>query len=150
MNCEMCGKKEAEYKTIVEGTELTVCAKCSAYGKVIRKPQLAIKTKQKEGFKKQEKPEKIEKIVIDYGQKIRKARTKKEMTQEEFAKKLNIKESLLTKIENSVLKPSIPLARKLEKILKIRLVEEIEDNEKVEIKSRKTEAVTIGDLIDLE
>lgn len=149
MNCEMCGKDNAEYKAIIEGTELTVCFGCSKHGKVLKKPQMIFKKKEIKRFQKQEKPEIIVKIVVDYGVKIRKARTKKNMTQEEFAKKLNIKESLLTKIENSAFKPSLPLARKLEKLLKIRLIEEVEEK-KVEIKKGKKEAVTIGDLIDLE
>ncbi len=149
MNCEMCGADDAEYKTIIEGTELTVCSKCSKHGKVLHKPQMIIRKKEFARFKKEEKPEIIEKIISEYGTKIRKARTKKKMTQEEFAQKLSIKESLLNKIENSALKPSIPLAQKLEKVLKIRLIEEIEET-KLKIKKSETEAVTVGDLIDFE
>lgn len=145
MNCEMCGRKNAEYKAIIEGTELTVCDKCAKHGKILRKPKPIIKTKQEP----QKKHEITEKIIPNYSQKIRKARVKNNMTQEEFAKKLNIKESLLHKIENSAFKPSIPLARKLEKNLKINLIEEIED-EKIEIKKEKTEGITIGDLIKLK
>lgn len=145
----MCGKKEAEYKTIIEGTELTVCSTCSRYGKVLQKPKPIAKKRKSIAIEKKEKPEIIKKVISDYGQKIRKARTKKEMTQKEFAKKLNIKESLLQKIENSLFKPSIPLAQKLEKILKIELVEEVEEK-KIEIKKGKTERMTIGDLIDLK
>lgn len=147
MNCELCGKTNAEYKAIVEGTELTVCFNCSIYGKIVRKARPVFKKREEQ--KKQEKPEIVEKVVNDYGQKIRKARTKKEMTQKEFAKKLNIKESLLHKIENSVFKPSIPLARKLEKNLKIQLIEEVEE-EKIDIKTEKTERLTIGDLMGLK
>jgi putative transcription factor len=145
----MCGKDNADYKAIIEGTELSVCSKCSKHGKVLRQPQIVVKKKEFQRFKKEEQPEIVVKIIPDYGSKIRKARTKKNMTQEEFAKKLNIKESLLTKIENSALKPSLPLAQKLEKVLKIRLIEEIEE-EKLKIKKSETEAVTVGDLIDFE
>jgi putative transcription factor len=149
MNCEMCGADNAEYKAIIEGTELSVCSACSKHGKVLRKPQMIIRQKEFARFKKEEKPEIIEKVISDYGAKIRKARAKKKMTQEEFAKKLNIKESLLTKIENSSFKPSLPLAQKLEKLLKIRLIEEVEE-EKLKIKKSETESVTVGDLIDFE
>lgn len=149
MNCEMCGADNAEYKAIIEGTELTVCFKCSKHGKILRKPEVIFKQKEFTRFKKQEEPEVVEKIIPDYGAKIRKARTRKNMTQEEFAKKLNIKESLLTKIENSAFKPSLPLAQKLEKVLKIRLIEEVEET-KIKIKKEETEAVTVGDLIDFE
>jgi len=148
MNCEMCGKKEAPYKAIIEGTMLTVCKNCAKHGKILQAPkQQKPKPKQKET---KEKPEITEKVIADYGQKIRQARTKKEMTQEEFAQKINIKESLLNKIENSAFKLSIPLARKLEKTLKIRLVEETEETKGEEIKKQKSQGMTIGDLIKLK
>ena len=68
---------------------------------------------------------------------------------EEFAKKLSIKESLLNKIENSSFKPSLPLAQKLENVLKIKLIEEVEET-KMKIAKGATESVTVGDLIDFE
>lgn len=150
MNCEMCGKQEASHKAIIEGIELTVCSGCAKYGKILRKPQFFAKKKEVKKTEKEKEPEIIEKIISDYGQKIKKARTQKEMTQEEFARKLNIKESLLHKIENSLFEPSIPLARKLEKMLGIKLVEQTTEQEKVEIKKGKTEGMTVGDLIKLK
>ncbi|MBD3361495.1 TIGR00270 family protein [Candidatus Woesearchaeota archaeon] len=147
MNCEMCGKEGELFKTIIEGTELIVCSSCAKHGKVLKSLRPIIeKKKEEKKIIKEKKPEITEKLISDYGRKIRKARVKKDMTQEKFARQLNIKESLLTKIENSSFKPSIPLARKLEKLLKIKLVEETAE-EKIQITKGETEAVTIGDLI---
>lgn len=139
------------YKALVEGTELTVCDKCARLGKGAKLiPQLSPRQEQKQQkevlrLRKKEK-EIIETIAHDYSQKIRKARMRLEMTQEEFAKKLGIKESVLQKIENSEFEPPIDMAEKLEKLLHIKLIEEIEQ-ENVEIKKEKTSAMTIGDII---
>jgi len=138
------------YKAVVEDTELTLCEKCSKLGKGA-KPIRQLSQKQELKKQKQEQtyiqePEIIKTIIPEYGQKIRKARTKLEMTQEDFARKINIKESLLQKMENSEFEPPFEIAEKLEKLLHIKLIEEIE-TEKVTIKKEKTDALTIGDLI---
>jgi len=147
MNCEICGKEGYMYKALVEGTELTVCDKCARLGKGAK---LIPRISHKKEIQKQEtittEPETIQSIVQDYGPKIRKARMKLDMTQEEFAKKLNIKESILQKIENSAFEPPVDMAEKLEKILHIRLIEETE-TEKVTITKEKTDVMTIGDVI---
>ena len=66
----------------------------------------------------------IQMVVSDYAQKIRKAREKMGLTQEEFAKKLAEKWSIMQKIESGQFKPSIEMARKLERILNIELIEQ--------------------------
>lgn len=149
MNCEICGKEGYMYKALVEGTELVVCDKCARLGKGAKLiPQISPKQEQKQEtlrLRRQE-PETIQAITHDYGQKIRKARMKLDMTQEEFAKKISIKESVLQKMENSEFEPPIDMAEKLEKTLHIRLIEEVEQ-EKVETKKEKTGVMTIGDVI---
>lgn len=139
------------YKALVEGTELVVCDKCARLGKGAKLiQQLSPKQEQKKQKEilrlKTQEQETIQAITHDYGQKIRKARMKLDMTQEEFAKKLGIKESVLQKIENSEFEPPIDMAEKLEKALHIRLIEEVEQ-ETVEIKKEKTGVMTIGDVI---
>lgn len=147
MNCEICGKEGYMYKALVEGTELTVCEKCAKLDKGAKPIPRAILKKE---IQKQDtittKPELLQGITPDYGPRIRKARMKLDMTQEEFAKKLNIKESILQKIENSAFEPPIDMAEKLQKILHIKLIEEIE-TEKVTITKEKTETMTIGDMM---
>jgi ribosome-binding protein aMBF1 (putative translation factor) len=48
------------------------------------------------------------------------------------------------------MKPDIPLARKLEKFLRIKLVESVEINDDVEGKRNSSEGLTLGDLIKIK
>jgi len=154
MNCEMCGKETEPYTAIIEGVVMKVCAGCASHGKTVRKPKPKVKLKkpkfvnQIKQEQKEPEVELIEAVVEDYAKKIRDARNKTGMTQKEFAKKINEKESLLHKIETGNFKPSIPTAKKLEKILQIKLVEQREE-EKVKMPKTKNTggALTIGDLI---
>ena len=143
MGCDLCGKEGILFKALVEKTELTVCEKCGSYGKILRKvvPEIP---KPKKLIPK--KPEVVEHIVQDYAGKIRQAREKLELTQEEFAKKIAEKESIVHKLESGSFEPSIPLAKKLEKMLHIKLVEAIEE-ETVNITKGKTTGLTIGDML---
>jgi putative transcription factor len=146
----MCGKKDISVIAIVEGTELKVCADCSKFGKVVRKvyaPQ-PIK-KQPERSSITPKPEeKIEVIVKGFGNIIRQAREKMNLNQEDFGKKINEKTSVIHSLESEHHEPSLELAKKLEKLLKIKLIEE----QKVEdIHFSKSQSqITIGDIIKIK
>jgi putative transcription factor len=144
----MCGAQAKLFRAMIEGTQMDVCRDCSKFGKVIAEVKEEPK---KEKPKKEEVParELIQVIVEDYAEKIKKGREKLGLKQEEFARKLNEKESLIQKIETGSFEPSISLARKLEKILKIRLVEQ---HEEVRQKgtATKDETFTIGDFIKVK
>ena len=149
MNCEMCGKETELYKAVIEGTPLQVCEKCANHGKILKEIRTAEpkKIRKKKVVAEQIETETTEGVVDNYAKIIRIARTKTGMTQKEFARKINEKESLLHKLETGNFKPSIPLEKKLEKILHIKLIEEREE-EKVSVpKAGKSEALTIGDLM---
>ena len=142
--CEMCGKDTELFRAIVEGSELTVCASCGKYGKMLQKPVMhAAKAAV------QKAPEPSEVVVSDYAQRIRSAREKSGMTQKEFALKLNEKESIIHKLENGLFVPPIDLAKKLERLLRIKLVE-IEQEEKPEAAKKSSGPLTIGDIINLK
>jgi putative transcription factor len=68
------------------------------------------------------------------------------LKQEEFARFLNEKESVAQKWESGSLSPDIRLARKLEKILGINLVERVEEK-KVELKSVESGEMTLADMV---
>lgn len=144
MQCELCGREENLFVTEVEGIELSVCMKCTKHGKVVRKAR----TGQPEQVQKSVKP-KIEIIPLideDYASKIKKAREKLGLTQEEFAKKINEKESQYSKIESGHHEPSIEQAKRIEAALHIKILEEVElQPESVE--KGKNEELTIGDLM---
>ena len=92
----------------------------------------------------------IETIVPGYGRIIKKKREELGLKQEDFARKINEKVSLIHNIESEHFEPSINLARKIERFLKIKLVEQFE--EQLSGKSKKltsTDEMTIGDIIKI-
>ncbi len=42
MNCDICGRDALLYTVLVEGSELKVCERCSASGKVIKRPEFVL------------------------------------------------------------------------------------------------------------
>src|SRR3989338_10920692 len=151
MNCEMCGSEGKLFKTLVEGSELSVCEKCSKFGKVISEIKTEPEKKQRKEYRVTTFPDKelIQIIVPDYSEIIKKKREELGLKQEEFAKKINEKESMIHKIETGQFEPGIMLARKIEKFLRISLVEQYEEEHKTPEKS-KTTTFTIGDLIKIK
>lgn len=137
--CDMCGKEGMLVPAIVEGTELRVCMSCKKFGKVLQRPQ---------AVKKQtvvnDSP--VESVVDSYAQLIREARERQGLTQKEFAQRLNEKESLVQKWEAASLVPPVATARKLEKLLKIRLVE-VEKEGVAQAQKKSSGPLTIGDLM---
>ena len=68
------------------------------------------------------------------------------MSQEDFAKFLNERVSVIQKWEANSLKPRIDIARQLERKLSVRLV--IRDQiKKVELKHEKSDELTLGDFV---
>jgi putative transcription factor len=147
----MCGKKEISCVASVEGTELKVCVDCSRFGKLIKRVNPIQQTHNKITAKpqKQQEPEIIEKIVEGYGHIIRSSREKLNLNQEDFAKKINEKVSIVHSLESEHHKPSIDLAKKLEKLLKIKLVEQ-EKLEKIDFPNKTKGSLTIGDIIKIK
>jgi len=149
MACEMCGNKEARIKAEIEGVELTVCSNCAVFGRVLSRPRAVVKNKPVYSRPAKEPvPEIIERVLDDYHVKIKSAREKRGMKQEEFSKMLNERESIMQKIESGKLTPSIALARKLEKMLRLNIVEEIKvEKQKEESVQKSSGALTIGDML---
>jgi putative transcription factor len=147
MGCELCGRDLEEFfSAIIEGSTLQVCSNCSKFGQVVeRKGKInVIPIKQK--VRRNE--EDIEFIVPEYSKLIKEAREKKGLTQEELAKNINEKESLIHQVESGHMKPDLNLALKLGKYFEINLVEKyIEPNVKDLQINFKNKNLTIGDLI---
>ncbi len=144
----MCGKGERLFKTKVEGTILNVCGGCSKFGKIIAPTKVAVSKKVKKAVVKEEEAKKeiVFAIVDDYDNRIKKAREAMGIKQEEFAKKISEKESLVHKIETGHFEPNISLAMKIERFLKIKLIEQYEESY-VGKKEAKDEGFTIGDIL---
>lgn len=159
--CDMCSSPEKTYKIEVEGSILNVCEKCASFGKVVSRVKQELPEKKKKKLEKaaeklaeekaRKETETVQLIVPDYSKIIKTAREKTGLKQEELAKRLAEKESIIHKLESGTMKPDIPLARKLEKFLRIKLVEEVEvDEGAADSKAKSSARLTIGDLIRIK
>lgn len=155
MQCDMCGKITEKLNLVkVESVEMSLCVDCTKYGTFVKRVKAPDKFKEKYsrtvGIVKRN--EKIVSIIESFGIKIKNAREKLNLNQEDLAKKLNEKESLMQRIESGKKEPTIAMAKKLERFLQIKLVEETIDNADSdgEKRSPRTKApLTIGDMIKL-
>lgn len=142
--CDLCGKKNELIKALVEGTMLSVCKPCSKFGNVVYIDKPIIK---KTKFVEIDKY--LEEIAPDFSEKIKMAREKLNLKQEELASKVNEKVSVIQHLESGKIRPQITTARKLEKFLGIKLVESVNLPEKTKI-NVKDSTLTIGDILKLE
>jgi len=153
-SCEMCGSEKPLFTAQIEGSMLSVCENCARFGKVIAKPKPVIPLQMKRAAllsPKTTPPEAPrELIVANYAQLIHQAREKLSMTQKDFAMHVNERESLIAKFEGGKMEPPLDTARKLEHLLKIKLIEQHTDEDVKVIKSLKGKSaggLTIGDVI---
>ena len=147
-NCEICGSKTSQlFKVSVEGTEMRTCLKCTKFGKVISR----IVIEKPEGKKQTVpiKPEIEEAVVSNYSSIMRNARAKTGLTQEEFAKKLNERLSVIKSMEQGKLVPDLKLAKKLEQILGVKLIEELKETAGG-YSPEKSGPATLGDIIKIK
>lgn len=148
MECEMCGKKVPRTTKIrIDSAILNVCDSCARFGKPVdsvrsynplqtnhespvhsvtmpEKPKyFPPVTKSKPVHKKPK--EDIENMDIDpdYASIIKEAREKLSWTQEELAKKMQERKNVLSSIERGDLLPDIRIAKKLEKLLEVKIIQ---------------------------
>lgn len=144
--CEMCGASGSLLNVDVEGVELKVCPKCTKYGTVKKISSYPSPNKSfTKSTNKEEGP--TLKIVENYSSLIRSAREKKGMSQEDFAKFLNERESVVSKWEQGVMKPRIDIARKIGRILYVNLIEKESEKKPFEQEKSKADGMTLGDFI---
>jgi len=150
MPCDMCGTDSGLVLAEIEGVKLQVCSRCARFGKVIKRVQTPDpKAKRKAEAKQVEvvvppPPEWV--LVDDYANRIRDKRESLGLKQEEMGKRLAEKASLLQKIETGGFIPGIDLARKIERILSITLLEKTEQFETT-LPKAKGKGLTLGDII---
>ncbi|MEM0083381.1 MAG: helix-turn-helix domain-containing protein [Nitrososphaerota archaeon] len=111
-------------------------------------PQKPSPTKPRQKSNIIERVERYE-FIEGYGEIIRKAREKLGMTREELGALIQDKASVIKKIENEELKPTIEQAKKLEKTLKVKILVEVSEEVEELFKPPKTKptGVTLGDLM---
>ncbi|MFH0834933.1 MAG: multiprotein-bridging factor 1 family protein [Candidatus Micrarchaeota archaeon] len=150
MECQTCGKNAAG-EGLVEGARVPLCERCAGYAddfSYYAPPKTAKK-------KPNELPAKAVRVSMeiadDYGKIIARARDARGMTRKELAAKLFIHENELASFEESRIKPSETLAKKLEFALGVKLFEEIEvDTERKAAASKKNEGVSLADVLEVK
>lgn len=158
----MCGQKAPSTRKVrIEGTVMSVCARCSKFGDEVKKkteekktpPIVANRIQMRERKKTYrdvfESQGMSEVLVEDFSIRITRARNSKNMTQKELAARINEKLSVINSLEKGVLRPDDKLIKKLEKELGISLKEQIGEVKSPE-KRAYSQGVTLGDLIQLK
>ncbi|MCD6488832.1 MAG: TIGR00270 family protein [Desulfurococcales archaeon] len=169
--CELCGREilnERLSKTVViEGAVLRVCMYC--YNKLMKQGRVKVVEKTMKHAKpkpvshehrskwtRTRIPRKILEeefeVVSDYSRRVREARQRLGWSTRVLAEKVREKENVIKRIEAGRLIPSIPLARKLEKVLHIKLLEPIVDETPHVFQGTGSgdDYFTIGDLIKIK
>jgi putative transcription factor len=156
MRCEICGKKiiGQPNTTKIDGSAMKVCENCSKFGKIQRPPSKPTHSRgQQGGVRKAKTPQRRPRrrettyeLLEDYNTIVRQSREKKGWSREDFGAKINEKVSVVTRIETGHMPPDIKLARKIEKIMGIVLIEKVEDTSGEEFKAGSLKGSTIGDI----
>lgn len=145
-SCEMCGREDNLVLVELEGSRLQVCQNCGKHGKRIGRTEIKKVIKAPKRLKLV-KEEIEEEVISDFAPKLRKAREKRGLTQEDFANLLNEKESLLQKWESGNLTPKIEIAKKLERMLGINFVKQVKEAKLVPSMKTQSGEMTLGDFI---
>lgn len=164
--CEMCGKEVGRGIRIrVDKAILVVGPECTRFGSPVESSPAREQVKRSASaqpppsFKKvvrAQPPRQLgrgtdplegrsEELVPDYSKRILRARNELGFKQEELAAKLNEKRSVIRELEAGTLIPNDALIRKLERQLKIKLMEKISQDYK--LPSAKRREMTLGDLV---
>jgi putative transcription factor len=160
VRCEVCGREifGIPVKAIIEGANMTVCAKCAKLGSGYwtPKPQPRLLTKRRttqqtihhHSKKKQTVtvPETYE-LVSDLGKHVRQAREQLDLSHEDLGRKIREKVSVLRKIESGKMVPDFALAEKLEHALKIKLRVPPSESKTQLTSSSVPRGKTLGDLV---
>ncbi len=159
--CEICGRPVYDPRmcrtVVVEGVELRVCPDC--YRRLVKQgkvketqiTRIHRKTAQTKKWTKTKISRRIleeeYEIVEDYAERIRRARQRMGWSQAILAQKVREKENVIKRIEAGRLKPSIELARRLERVLGITLLEPIVEESPTKIEGGEEDYYTIGDFV---
>ncbi|MEM0217217.1 MAG: multiprotein bridging factor aMBF1 [Candidatus Nezhaarchaeales archaeon] len=146
MICELCGKPiiGKPMKAWIEGAQLTVCYRCSRYGSAV-KPAAQRATLHQLPKRKEVRTELENIVLVDkYNVLIRQARESMGLTQEDLARLIGEKESVIRRLESGRMIPSLELAKKLERLLKIKLYEEARQEQ--DVPRPQNFELTLGDV----
>ncbi len=144
----------------VEGSELRVCKECAKFGREVVKPSPRRETG---GTRRGHRPRRRSvrrrpggfdpfneglEVVPDYDERVREARERKGWSQEDLANKIGEKVSVIRRIESGKMEPDVNLARKLERVLEIELLERVSEEDTGSVGTGGGE-LTLGDVVEI-
>jgi len=158
--CEICGLpiEGQAYKLRLEGAELVVCSKCRArvstaqalpLAAPARPPQALAKPKPRRPASSSGTSREEYDVVENYGAVVKAARERLGLSIAELAARIKEKESVLRRIESGKLRPTLELAKKLEKALRVKLVEKVRVEEEARGATSEKPELTLGDVADV-
>jgi putative transcription factor len=150
MRCEICGKKVIgrPLRVKIDGSVMQTCKDCSKFGKVQKEPPRSVKPRTPPRRYRVTEP--TYEVSEEFNSLIRMARERKGWSREDLAKKIYEKASVINRVESGKMVPDIKLARKLEKVLNIKIVDKIEDEQPEENISSRKAGTTIGDIAHIK
>jgi putative transcription factor len=165
LNCDICGRDIVgqAFKVSVEGAKMLVCSHCQNLGKPYReeyapkRPHVRASTPPSvqasySSFhrKTTQLSRELDEVDLadDLAQRVRKHRTKLGISQEELAKRVKEKLSVIQKIETGRITPPMRLCRELEHELKVKLL--VPHKETESPKGLAPSSVTLGDIIQVK
>jgi len=172
--CEMCGSpiKGRPREVIVEGARLVVCESC--YRKVAERAKGALASRQslspasslarmapptsdgrKAGSKAPSEPKKrgpkVElEVVENFPEVVKKARERLGWSTQALANRVMESENVIKRIEQGKLRPTIELAKKLEKALGVRLLQPVSEDKVEALVLSDVRELTLGDLANIK
>jgi putative transcription factor len=152
----MCGKESDNLQqATVEGTKMRVCGNCSDFGveEVGEEGEVTGRSKVTKSLEERQKrqssrdvyDEHQEELVPDYGDRVREAREARGWSQDDLAKHLKEKASVIKKVENQSRQPRDELVDLLEKELDVTLMEVPDSPSRGQSSEGSGGGMTLGD-----
>jgi putative transcription factor len=162
LNCDICGRQIVgqAFKVKVEGAKMVVCRSCQALGKpyqedpVIQRapPGFAerLHVPQSSASRPVKLPREIDELEVaeNFPEVVRKGRMKLGWSQDDLAKKVKEKLSVIQKIETGKMSPNTQLCRQLQHELRIKLL--VPRSETPPPKAAAPAEVTLGDIVKIK
>ncbi len=163
VHCEMCGatvEKRVSKIVFVEGAKLVLCPSC--YSRINKKlTSEPLKTKQNV---RRSTPPDVQKgvgsrggvkddyeVVNDFAVRIRNARETLGWSQKVLAEAVRESENVIKRIESGRLVPTVELAKRLEKVLNVKLLEPVVESGGYLITNKKLpDELTLGDIVNIK
>jgi putative transcription factor len=167
LNCDICGREiiGQAFKVTVEGAKVLVCDHCQTLGKPYKedhpvpnrpRPPVSPRSNLRSPItlpvrrKTAELPRELDELDLadDFAERVRKHRTKLGISQEELARRVKQKLSVIQKIETGKITPDSRLCHELEHELKVKLL--LPRDEEELPKATAPTSVTLGDIIQIK